>query len=95
MADEHATQATGQAQQRPAPEVDAQGRPAAHGGCAGNTARAVPPVRVPVAPAAPAPLGAPAFQMLGSDDVGVCVDGVCEIPGAAAAPAAPTAPQDS
>ena len=30
------------------------------------------------------------LQMLGSDDVGVCVDGVCEIPGASS----PAVPQD-
>lgn len=39
-------------------------------------ALAVPPVPV-----------IPAFQMLGSDDVGVCVDGVCAVPPPAPAPA--------
>lgn len=39
-------------------------------------ALAVPPVPV-----------IPAFQMLGSDDVGVCVDGVCAVPTPTSAPA--------
>lgn len=36
---------------------------------------AVPPVL-----AVPRVQVVPAFQMLGSDDVGVCVDGVCAVP---------------
>lgn len=41
---------------------------------------------VPTAPGLPALAG---LQMLGSDDVGVCVDGVCEIPGATPSPVVP------
>ena len=45
------------------------------------------------APVLPALAG---LQMLGSDDVGVCVDGVCEIPGAASSPVVPQdQPEDS
>lgn len=58
----------------PADAADA----APSGGCEGGVALAVPPVQV-----------TPAFQMLGSDDVGVCVDGVCAVP--APAPTASTA----
>lgn len=57
----------------------------------GQSAETSAPVVTPFAPPAPAVallavppvalgLTAPAFQMLGSDDVGVCVDGVCAIP---------------
>jgi len=49
------------------------------GGCEGGVALAVPQVQV-----------IPAFQMLGSDDVGVCVDGVCAVPTSSSTPA-PTA----
>lgn len=45
------------------------------------------------APVLPALAG---LQMLGSDDVGVCVDGVCEIPGAVSSPVVPQdQPEDS
>lgn len=46
---------------------------------------AVPPVL-----AVPQVQVIPAFQMLGSDDVGVCVDGVCAVPTSSSTPA-PTA----
>ena len=49
------------------------------GACEGGVALAVPQVQ-----------GIPAFQMLGSDDVGVCVDGVCAVPTSSSTPA-PTA----
>ena len=49
---------------------------------------AVPPVL-----AVPQVQVVPAFQMLGSDDVGVCVDGACAVPAPSTAtePAASTA----
>lgn len=47
---------------------------------------AVPPVL-----AVPQVQVVPAFQMLGSDDVGVCVDGVCAVP----APSTDSAPGPS
>lgn len=62
----------------PAVPADAAGT-APSGACEGGVALAVPQVQV-----------IPAFQMLGSDDVGVCVDGVCAVPAPTSA-AEPTA----
>ena len=59
--------------------ADAAGT-APSGACEGGVALAVPQVQV-----------VPAFQMLGSDDVGVCVDGVCAVP----APSTDSAPAPS
>lgn len=53
-------------------------------------AAAEPGAPVPVPPVlAVAQVQLPAFQMLGSDDVGVCVDGVCAVPAPKASPAPP------
>ena len=46
---------------------------------------------VPTVLAVPQVQVIPAFQMLGSDDVGVCVDGVCAVP----APSTDSAPDPS
>ena len=47
---------------------------------------AAEPVAVPPVLAVPPVPLTPAFQMLGSDDVGVCVDGVCAVPAPSSAP---------
>lgn len=72
------------AQTAPNAPAGASAPEAPHGGCEGGVALAVPPVRavptVPVVPALTGLSGVRGLQMLGADDSGVCVDGVCAVP---------------